>query len=480
MLYRVVQKHWETYRERAEADGPLPGFVVDEFEAFLRCGILAHGAVLVACGQCSHERLVGLSCKGRAWCSACLGRRMNDSAAFLVDHVLPQVPVRAWVCTLPWELRYLAGYDKQLCGQLVGAFVQSVLDCLRRRAKRELGLRSVSEAHTGAVTFVQRFDSALRLNVHSHTEALDGVYVERDDELVFHPLGETSAEEIEWVARRTFERAKRLLRRRGLLDGERLDSDGCDDTLQTDHAALAGCYDAAVRGVAQFGKRTGQPTLRLIDPSAATDGREPTARAVTVGGFNVYAGRAIDGRDRKQLEPQLRYTGRPPVAQHRLEELSDGRVRYRMKRPWKDGTTSIVFEPLDLLGRLAALVPPPRFNLIRYHGVLAPGAKLRSRIVPAPTEADRPAQLDLFNRTPDYLDGSKYRLKWAAMLRRTFREDLEVCIRCGGPARVVQFATEPEDLHPLLERFGEPLEAPVPHPARPPPQLELDWFDEPA
>ena len=227
-------------------------------------------------------------------------------------------------------------------------------------------------------------------------------------------------------------------------------------------------------------KRTGQPTLRLIDPAGATEGQERAVKAVTVGGFNVYAGRAIDGRDRKRLERELRYVGRPPLAQHRLEELPDGRVRYRMKRPWKDGTTSIVFDPLDLISRLAALVPPPRFNLIRYHGVLAPGAKLRSRIVPAPTEAGRPAQLDLFNKTPHYLDGSKYRLRWAAMLRRTFREDLEVCVRCGGRVRIVQYATCPEELHPLLERFGEPLEAPLPHPARPPPQLELDWFDEPA
>jgi len=289
VLYRVVQKHWQTFRERAEQSGPLPGFVVDEFEEYLRCGILAHGAVLVECGDCGHERLVGMSCKGRAFCPACLGRRMNDTAAFLTDHVLPQVPVRAWVCTLPWELRYLAGYDKQLCSELVGAFVKSVLDCLRRRAKRELGLRSVSEAHTGAVTFIQRFDSALRLNVHAHTEALDGVYVEQDEELVFHPLGEPSAEDIEWVAKRTFERAKRLLRRRGLLDGDRLDADGCADPLHIDHAALAHCYDAAVRGIEQFGKRTGQPTLRLIDPAGATEGHEPTVRAVTVGGFNVYA-----------------------------------------------------------------------------------------------------------------------------------------------------------------------------------------------
>jgi hypothetical protein len=480
VLYRLVQKHWQTFRERAEQSGPLPGFVVDEFEKYLRCGILAHGAVLVACSQCSHERLIGLSCKGRGFCPSCLGRRMNDTAALLVDHVLPQVPIRQWVCTLPWELRYLAGYDTALCGQLVDAFVRSVLDSLRRRAKRVLGLGSVREAHTGAVTFIQRFDSALRLNVHSHTEVLDGVYVEQDGQLVFHPLGEPRAEDLEYVARRTFERAKRVLGRRGLLDDERLDAEGCAEMAQTVEPALADCYSAAVRGIEQFGKRTGQPTLRLIDPAAGSDSRERSVQAVTVAGFNVYAGGAIDGRDRKQLERQLRYLGRPPLAQHRLEELPDGRVRYRMKRPWKDGSSSLLLDPLDLIGRLVALVPSARFNLIRYHGVLAAHAKLRSRIVPAPTAANRPAQLQLFDQTPAYLDGSKYRLSWAALLKRTFREDLEVCSRCGGPVHIVQYATEPEDLLPLLARFGEPLEAPVVHPARPPPQLELRGFDVPA
>ncbi len=112
--------------------------------------------------------------------------------------------------------------------------------------------------------------------------------------------------------------------------------------------------------------------------------------------------------------------------------------------------------------------------------MFAPNARLRRRIVPAPSEASRPVQLALFDKTPDYLDGSRYRLRWAALFKRTFREDLEVCVRCSGRVRVVEYATEPAELHPLLERFGEPLEAPVVHPARPPPQLELDWLDEPA
>jgi len=232
------------------------------------------------------------------------------------------------------------------------------------------------------VTFIQRFDSAIRLNVHAHTEALDGVYVLDQDSLVFHSLGEPSVEDIGWVARRSFERAKQLLRRRGLLASDQLDESSIDP-LGLDQPTLANCYSAAVQGLEQFGKRSGQPTLRLTDPAASSPGSEPSATAVTVGGFNVYAGRVIDGRDRPQLERQCRYLGRPPLAQNRLEELADGRLRYRMKRPGKDGTTSLLFDPLDLISRLCAIVPPPRFNMIRYHGLFAPNAPLRSHIVPA-------------------------------------------------------------------------------------------------
>jgi hypothetical protein len=66
-----------------------------------------------------------------------------------------------------------------------------------------------------------------------------------------------------------------------------------------------------------------------------------------------------------------RYVSRPPIANERLSRLADGRVLYRLKRRWRDGTTHVLFEPVDFLGRLAALVPPPRAHLVRYHGVLA-------------------------------------------------------------------------------------------------------------
>jgi len=66
----------------------------------------------------------------------------------------------------------------------------------------------------------------------------------------------------------------------------------------------------------------------------------------------------------------------------RFELRNEGRVCYRLKTPWKDGTRAVLLDPLDFIGRLCALVPPPRFHMIRYHGVLAGNAKARSEVVP--------------------------------------------------------------------------------------------------
>jgi hypothetical protein len=157
--------------------GGLPGFVVKEVEAYLRCGRLEHGCLHLVCEHCGHSRLVGFSCKRRGFCPSCLGRRMTDTAVHLCERVLPEVPIRQWVCSLPWRLRFWCGYDRELCTEVLSAFVAELSRSLRARAKRTLGLASVAEAHTGVVTFVQRFDSGLRLNVHLHSFALDGVYV---------------------------------------------------------------------------------------------------------------------------------------------------------------------------------------------------------------------------------------------------------------------------------------------------------------
>ncbi|MCP4240350.1 MAG: hypothetical protein GY772_07275, partial [bacterium] len=286
----------------------------------------------------------------------CLGRRMSDIAAHLVDDVLPEVPIRQWVCSLPWRLRYAMGYDRKLCQGVLGAFIGALKRSLRWRAKRQLNLRSVNDARIGAITFVQRADSALRLNVHFHTLALDGVYV-RDEErrLQFCMLSEPSAEDVAQVAAWTHASLLRVLERHGRsLEGV---SDA-PDAFADDQPVLASCYGASAADLQLLGSSAGQRTDKLARPLRLIPTTGPGALA-EVGGVNIHAQVALDGGDRPQLERLCRYIARPPLSLERLEQHPDGRARIRFKNAWKDGTHAVLLEPLDFISRLCALIPPP-------------------------------------------------------------------------------------------------------------------------
>ena len=135
-----------------ERDG-LPRFIEEEFRGFLRCGRLAGGFARFYCVSCRVDRLVPFSCKGRAVCSSCGGRRMAERAAHLVDQVFPEVPVRLWVLSRP---RYVLAWDHALCRAVAGVFVRAVLGSLRRRAR----LAGAEGGRGGAVAVIQRFGAA--------------------------------------------------------------------------------------------------------------------------------------------------------------------------------------------------------------------------------------------------------------------------------------------------------------------------------
>jgi hypothetical protein len=113
-------------------------------------------------------------------------------------------------------------------------------------------------------------------------------------------------------------------------------------------------------------------------------GEEPFENPVgQVAGFSLHAGVAAKAHQRQKLERLARYISRPAVSERRLSLTPNGNVRYRLKTPYRDGTTHVIFQPLDFIARLAALVPKPRVNLTRFHGVFAPNSRDRARVTPA-------------------------------------------------------------------------------------------------
>lgn len=139
---------------------------------------------------------------------------------------------------------------------------------------------------------------------------------------------------------------------------------------------------------------------------------------------------------------------RPAIATERLHELPDGRVAYDLRHTWSDGTTRVVFEPRTFIGKLAALVPPPRAHLVTYHGVLAPAANWRAAIVPGPSTSRR-GRGGCGGRALAAEDSSpaiRRRYAWADLLRRVFAVDVLRCERCGGRRRLIACIMQPSAL----------------------------------
>jgi hypothetical protein len=151
----------------------------------MSCGILGRGFAHLYCAGCREHHAVAFSCKARAVCPSCLGRRMNEGALNLVEHVLPNVPLRQFVLTVPFPLRFPLAFDGKLLGEVVRIFTDTVAAWYRRRH----GLRGLPTGQTGAVTVIHPANSDLRLNPHLHTAFLDGVYSPDGDGrgLMFHP-----------------------------------------------------------------------------------------------------------------------------------------------------------------------------------------------------------------------------------------------------------------------------------------------------
>jgi hypothetical protein len=209
----------------------------------------------------------------------------------------------------------------------------------------------------------------VNLNVHFHTLVLDGVFIERTQgQLEFHAAMPPSDAAVTQVLAAVRHRVRRLLAHRG-LEPDAAELDPLDGLAEVS-PILAQILSASVQGRVALGHPAGTPVGRLggAPPAPATSARG--LRQTHLDGFDLHANVQVPPNDRARLEHLCRYLLRPPLVQDRVRLRADGRLVVKLKAAWRDGTTHLVFEPLEFLGKLAALTPRPEINLLRSASLL--------------------------------------------------------------------------------------------------------------
>jgi hypothetical protein len=373
---------------------------------------------------------------------------MAETAAHLVDHVIPHVPVRQWVLSVPKRLRPFLHHRPWTAGAVLHILLRAVLATLR-----ESSPTAPADASLGAVSFLHRFGSSLNPHFHFHLCVVDGLFHRVEDDtnqdpanpetsLRFHEATALTQELLEGLQHTVRKRVLRHFRRHGLLEPH-----DAEDMLTWDHG----------------------------------------------GGFSLDASVRIEATDRAGLERLIRYCARPPFALDRLHLVGNrsDQILYLLPAPDLAGRTALRLSALEFLDRLAKILPPPRIHRHRYHGVFAPNAPLRPLVtaraqednalaaqlpgpplpLPTPPVASSPTSEAAPPQPPDTTPSRPSR--WAALLARIYEAFPLICPTCQAPLTFIAFLTDPEPITQILAHIGEPTSPPLIHPARGPPQTEL-------
>ena len=330
LLHQVLLAHLESIlaraRERDTGRG-LPAFVVRELYRYLGCGLLAFAkriqcSARVRCADCGRDELVAFSCKGRGFCPSCGSRRMADMAAHLVDEVLPHAPIRQWVLSFPFPIRFLLAFDPQLCAAVRRIFVRAVLGWHERRAERD----GVASPRGGAIVVAQRFGGSVNLNLHYHALVIDGVFscASTFTRPVFHAAPPLDDADVEQLTRTLARRVTRYLRRRGHLPRESEGEHGGAPEL--DEPLFAELCAASVQGRAAVASHSSPGVTRLGRRRERQASFVPGTLCSEVDGSSLHANVLVPEERREQLEHLCRYVTRPPIATERLSLSPDGRL----------------------------------------------------------------------------------------------------------------------------------------------------------
>ncbi len=512
-LYSVVKDNLEEFlretRESNDNGRGIPRYVEQEFREYVRCCILPHGFLHAKCFDCGRDVLVSFSCKKRGACPSCAARRMCNTGAIVTDNVLPEVPVRQWVLSTPFEIRLLLAANAQAYGELTRIFSEEVLDQYKCRAE-DLAIRN---CRGGMLCFQHRFGGSLNLNPHLHAIVVDGVFARGQDPgssapATFHPLPPPEPVQLKDIAFLVYRRFTSWLRRHGLL--RRSEDDGNDDEGDTDPltACLRGSLGLGrLSNLTDPGEQSAGSVELLYDEQRFAKRNSPNAG--DFGGFGVHAGVTVSKHDRESRERLVRYCARPALSLERMTMTDDGMIAYRLRHVQKGRATHRLMNPLEFMARLSALIPTPRHPLLRFYGVFAPHSKWRELCVPNETKehlscetpdenpvnsgkprtvlskyvtpgaavaacyevvsakADGARAAEMGLRCGSFPGINAWRIDWATLLKRTYDVDVLAC-SCGGRIRFVELVTDAERARDVLHSLGLPSEPPPPPRARAP------------
>jgi hypothetical protein len=415
VLVQVLTEHLERFERATNADGDAhapPRFVLDALRAIAGCSDLSRGFLRFACDRCRAPRIVPFSCKA-SLCPSCGARRMADLAAHAVDRVLPRVPYRQWVVSLPFALRYAVAFDADLLNAVFACASRAIQETITA-----LGAEAGAAGQPAGVLHIQRFQSDLGVNPHGHYVLSDAVFTAAAAPDTHARVTWTRAptrDDLQRTVNRIERDVIRLLERRAKDDA----ADSGVRAILERLARAAPCAEHRLPG-----DRAGHAPRRATPPLCARSDA----------GFDLHAGVSLPAHDRAALERLLRYLARPPLGADRLSRRANGNVVLTLRRASARGAYAIEYTPLAFMARLAALVPAPRFVAMRNLGAIAPHATIRPTVLPTTPEntperktaPERPARLD-----------------WANLMKRVLGIDPKDC-PCGGRFRLVSVIEEPD------------------------------------
>ncbi len=378
--FKIVNEHLSTFMAEREAEHrPLPEYVAKEFEAFLKCGILAYGFIRLKCLSCHAEEVVGFSCKKRGFCPSCAGKRMAEQATHLTENVLPLVPYRQFVLSFPIPMRYWLHTNRKF-GSRVFKLVAKIIHQYYVSKAENAGIKNPAP---GSISFTQRWGSALNLTPHLHILCIDGVYTRVNGVTRFKNIPSITDDDVSKLVEDISKKVQRLCIKEGYLSpkGDIIGNPTLD-SLFSDHEILSLALGASISGKIAFGLNAGR-YVRKIGNGFGYEGEIPLAkgkRCYSVNGFSLHANTAINTHARDKLYKLIEYMARGPISNERLEILENGEVKLALKTPWANGTTHLLFTPSEFIEKLVALIPPPKTHLVSWRGVFAPNSPYKNEI----------------------------------------------------------------------------------------------------